>query len=68
MSFVGMVLPADELTFKLKHVGQRGEKVVNGTACVAQDPTVNVFNGQGPHGRGLDLYNAYRSRYSGWCT
>lgn len=68
-----MVLPGDELQVKLKHVGMRngdmvikvttlnanGEKVIEGTAEVAQPTTVYVFTGQGSQepGMGMDLYN-----------
>ena len=68
-----MVLPGDELTVKVKHTGMRdgnfvinvttsndrGEKVLEGTAEVAQPSTVYVFTGQGSQepGMGMDLYN-----------
>lgn len=53
VTFVGMVLPGDELTVKLSHVGQnngnkvvkvetfnqRDEKVIDGTTEVQQPPT-----------------------------
>lgn len=68
-----MVLPGDELKVTIKHVGmrdgnmavniktenQRGEKVIEGTAEVAQPNTVYVFTGQGSQepGMGMDLYN-----------
>ena len=56
-----MILPGDELHVKIKHVGMRdgnlvvnvetsnnrGEKVLVGTAEVAQPTTVYVFTGQG---------------------
>ncbi|KAI0311286.1 acyl transferase domain-containing protein, partial [Amylostereum chailletii] len=73
VAFVGMILPGDELTVALKHTcmregnmvvkvatsNQRGEKVLEGTAEVAQPPTVYVFTGQGSQepGMGMDLYN-----------
>jgi hypothetical protein len=58
---VGMVLPGDELTVKLHHIGMRdgsivvniktsnarGEKVIQGSAEVSQSSTVYVFTGQG---------------------
>ena len=56
-----MVLPGDELTVKLHHIGMRdenvvinvktsnaqGEKVIQGSAEVPQSSTVYVFTGQG---------------------
>jgi len=55
--FIGMVLPGDELTVKLRHMGMRdgntvvnietfnarGEKVIQGSAEVSQSSTVYVF-------------------------
>jgi fatty acid synthase subunit beta len=68
-----MVIPDDELTVKVRHVGMRdgnivvnvetvnseGEKVLSGSAEVAQPSTVYVFTGQGSQeqGMGMDLYN-----------
>ena len=73
VNFVGMVLPGDELTVKLRHVGMRegnivvniethnsrSEKVIQGSAEVAQPTTAYVFTGQGSQeqGMGMDLYN-----------
>ena len=56
-----MILPGDELNVKIHHVGMRdghmvmkietfnycGEKVLEGSAEVAQPTTVYVFTGQG---------------------
>jgi fatty acid synthase subunit beta len=69
-----MVLPGDELTVKLRHIGMRdeniivnvetsfawGEKVIQGSAEVSQSSTVYVFTGQGSQepGMGMDLYNS----------
>ncbi|KAI0749711.1 fatty acid synthase [Daedaleopsis nitida] len=82
VAFVGMILPGDELQVKIKHVGMRngnlvvnvetvntrGEKVLAGTAEVAQPTTVYVFTGQGSQepGMGMDLYNNSPAARSVW--
>ncbi|KAF8638240.1 hypothetical protein AX17_002262 [Amanita inopinata Kibby_2008] len=82
VSFVGMVLPGDELVVKVRHTGMRdgnivvavdtmnvrGEKVLQGTAEVAQLPTVYVFTGQGSQepGMGMDLYNSSPAARAVW--
>ena len=80
VTFVGMVLPRDELSVKLSHSGmqngnmvinvettnQRGEKIIDGTAEVAQPPT--VFTGQGLQepGMGIDLYSSSPAARAVW--
>lgn len=82
VSFVGMVLPGDELSVKLKHIGMRdgnivvsiettnsrGEKVLAGSAEVKQPTTVYVFTGQGSQepGMGMDLYNSSPAARAVW--
>jgi len=82
VNFVGMVIPGDELTVKIKHIGmregvlvlkvetinQRGEKVLEGTAEVAQPTTVYVFTGQGSQepGMGMELYNSSPAARAVW--
>jgi fatty acid synthase subunit alpha len=77
-----MVLPGDELIVKIRHIGMhdgnivvkietsngRGEKVLDGSAEVAQPNTVHVFTGQGPQepGTGLNLYNASPAARAVW--
>lgn len=68
-----MILPGDDLKVDIKHVGMKngnmvvkvatvkasGDKVLEGTAEVAQPTTSYVFTGQGSQepGMGMDLYN-----------
>uniref|UniRef100_A0A0W0EUQ4 Putative fatty acid synthase n=1 Tax=Moniliophthora roreri TaxID=221103 RepID=A0A0W0EUQ4_MONRR len=82
VSFVGMVLPGDELSVKIRHIGmkdgnivvkietinERGEKVLDGSAEVSQPNTVYVFTGQGSQepGMGMDLYNSSPAARAVW--
>ncbi|KAF7374647.1 Fatty acid synthase subunit alpha [Mycena sanguinolenta] len=82
VSFVGMVLPGDELSVKIRHIGMRdgnivvnivtsnarGEKVLEGSAEVSQPTTVYVFTGQGSQeaGMGMDLYNSSPAARAVW--
>ncbi|KAF8632253.1 hypothetical protein AX15_002000 [Amanita polypyramis BW_CC] len=82
VSFVGMVLPGDELSVKIRHtamrdgnlvvsivtINSRGEKVLQGTAEVAQPPTVYIFTGQGSQepGMGMNLYNSSPAARAVW--
>lgn len=77
-----MVLPGEELEATISHVGMkdgnmvvkvtttnaRGEKVLEGSAEVAQPTTVYVFTGQGSQepGMGMDLYNSSPAARSVW--
>jgi len=77
-----MVLPGEELIVKIRHVGMRdgnivvkietnngrGEKVLEGSAEVAQPNTVYVFTGQGSQepGMGMDLYNTSPAARAVW--
>lgn len=77
-----MVLPGDELNVKLRHTGMRdgnmvvkvetfnsrGEKVLDGTADVAQPTTTYAFTGQGSQepGMGMDLYNSSPAARTVW--
>jgi fatty acid synthase subunit alpha, fungi type len=82
VNFVGMVLPGDGLSVKIRHIGmrdglivvnietsnERGEKVLEGTAEVAQPNTVYVFTGQGSQeaGMGMDLYMNLPTAHAVW--
>ncbi|CAK5268309.1 unnamed protein product [Mycena citricolor] len=82
VSFVGMVIPGEELTVKIKHIGMRdgnivvnivtanenGDKVLEGSAEVSQPTTVYVFTGQGSQeaGMGMDLYNSSPAARAVW--
>lgn len=81
-NFTGMVLPGDVLEVRLRHTAmrggnhvvkvetfnQRGEKVLDGVAEIAQAPTVYVFTGQGSQeqGMGMDLYNSSETSKALW--
>jgi fatty acid synthase subunit alpha len=82
VTFVGMVLPGDELKVNIRHVGMRngdivvkietindrGEKVLEGSAEVAQSTTIYVFTSQGSQeaGMGMDLYNSSPAARAVW--
>ena len=77
-----MIFPGDELNVKIHHVGMRdghmvvkietfnyrGEKVLKGSAEVAQPTMVYVFTGQGSQepGMGMDLYNSSPAARAIW--
>ncbi len=81
-NFVGMVLPGDELSVKLRHIAMRdgnkvvkvetfnqnGDKVIDGQAEIKQPATVYVFTGQGSQeqGMGMDLYNSSPTAKALW--
>jgi fatty acid synthase subunit alpha len=74
--FVGMVLPDDELAVKTRHVfvvkietnNSCSEKVLEGSAEVAQPTTVYVFTSQGSQkpSMGMDLYNSSPTARAVW--
>ncbi|KAK6086189.1 fatty acid synthase [Seiridium cupressi] len=83
VSFVGMVLPNDTLEVSLRHSGMQsglksfditvtkqetGDKVLVGSALVAQPSTTVVFTGQGSQekGMGMDLYASSSIARSIW--
>ena len=82
VAFIGMVLPGDELKANIRHIGmrdgnivvrvstsnQRGEKVLEATAEVAQSTTVYVFTGQGSQefGTGIDIYASLPAARAVW--
>jgi len=77
-----MVIPGQELNVKIRHAGmnngnmlvkvetsnEAGEKVIQGTAEIAQPATVYVFTGQGSQepGMGMDLYKSSPAARAVW--
>jgi fatty acid synthase subunit alpha, fungi type len=77
-----MILPGNELMVTIKHIGMRdgnivvcvettnarGERVLEGSAEVAQPTTVYVFTGQVPQepNMGMDLYNSSPAACAVW--
>ena len=77
-----MVIPGQELNVKIRHAGmnngnilvkvetsnESGEKVIQGTAEIAQPATVYVFTGQGSQepGMGMDLYKSSPAARAVW--
>ncbi|KAH6651491.1 fatty acid synthase [Truncatella angustata] len=83
VSFVGMVLPNDILEVSIRHSGMQaglksfditvskqatGDKVLAGSALIAQPSTTVVFTGQGSQekGMGMDLYASSAVARSIW--
>ena len=82
VSFVGMVLPGDQLTVKIHHIGMSEitwlskwrssmnvMKVLNGTTdSVAQATIIYIFTGQGSQepGMDMDLYNSSPAAHVVW--
>lgn len=82
VNFVGMAIPGDDLTIKLRHIGMcdgnivvgiettnsRGENVLTGSAVAPQPTTVYVFTGQGSQepGMGMYLYNCSPAARAVW--
>jgi fatty acid synthase subunit alpha, fungi type len=82
VNFIGMVLPGGELTVRIRYtamhdgnfvvgvttINQHGGIVLEGTAEVAQLPTVYAFTGQGSQeqGMGMELYNSSPAARAVW--
>ncbi|KAI6024835.1 hypothetical protein BKA83DRAFT_685883 [Pisolithus microcarpus] len=72
VGFVGMIrhvgMRDGNMVVKVETLNQRGEKVIEGTAEVAQPTTVYVFTGQGSQepGMGMDLYNSSPAARAVW--